>query len=75
MQTHQHAAREQPWPAYVRGIIALLGGAFVLALILFVSEEQTAGSLLDRLALAYTLGGKWGPAALFVLLAAVFFGL
>jgi hypothetical protein len=42
---------------------------------LFVSEEQTASALSDRRALAYMLGSKWGLAALFALLAAVFFGL
>lgn len=60
---------------YVWGIIVLSIGAFVLALRLFVSEEQTAGGLPDRLALAYMLGGKRGLPALFLPLAAVFFGL
>ena len=63
----------QPWPAYVWGVIILGIGIFVMALMLFVSEEQTASALPDWLALAYMLGGKWGLAALFVLLAAVFF--
>jgi hypothetical protein len=65
----------KPWPAYVWGIVILLIGVFVLALMLFYSEEQTTGGLSDWPALAYMLAGKWGLAAFFLLLAAVFFGL
>ncbi len=64
-----------PWPAYVWGIVILGIGIFVMALMSFVSEEQTASALSDWLDLVHMLGGKWGLAALFAILAAVFFGL
>jgi hypothetical protein len=64
----------QPWPAYVWGIVILLIGVFVMALMLF-SEEQAASAPADLPALAYMLAGKWGLAAFFLLLAVVFFGL